>query len=298
MASTFLHLLLSITGAVGILLIAASFALPRSTYNRIQATGSGPRLAGALDPALISSLLIDLSRRIGTEGESLDERLRRAGWIYSSAEEFHTRRMLLSLTYLVLGVGVSALSASFLGSRMLPLAWAMLGTLAALYGFTLPDRVVNRAIQRRKDRLVREMGFGLERIALMLQSGADIAEALASARSLGLFGTACDKLAWGISMGRSINEVGEELRGELPRSPQFDEFLGMLAVSIHKGSPLVEAFQARAALARGKLKLDIIEAGQRAKIKVVLLTSMVILLASIIVTVLPTLLMLVEEGLF
>jgi Flp pilus assembly protein TadB len=295
--SSLFPVLLSVIGTLGVLLIAASLTLPKSAFKRIEQTGSGPRLAEWVDDIWVTSLLSDISRRISAEG-GLKDRLRRSGWIYASAEEFHSRRMLLTVTYLALGVGASVLSASFLGHRMPPSAWPIIGTLAGLYGFTLPNRILNRAIQRRKDRMVMEMGFGLERVALLLQSGADIAEALSSAGNLGLFGVACRRLASGISMGRSITEISEELREELPNSPQFDEFLGMLGVSIHKGAPLVDPFRARAASARGKLRLDIIEAGQRAKIKVVLLTSMVILLASIIVTVLPTLLLLMEEGMF
>lgn len=296
MTITLIPVFLAAIGTLGVIMIVGSLVLPRSTFNRIQRTPSGPRLAGRFDDTWISSLLVDLSRRINPEEGNLEQRLSRSGWLYQSAEEFHTRRMLLTLTYLTLGVGVSILLTPLLKPRLPSISWAMLGTLGTQYGFLLPNRALSRAIQRRNERLVKEMGFGLERIALLLQSGADIAEALQAAGNLGLFGSACRRLASGISTGRSVVELGEELQEEMPRSPQFDEFLGMLIVSIQKGSSLVEPFQARARAARQLLKLNIIEAGHKAKIKVALLTSMVILLASIIVTVLPTLLLLMEEG--
>jgi hypothetical protein len=47
---------------------------------------------------------------------------------------------------------------------------------------------------------------------------------------------------------------------------------------------------------RGRLRLAIVEEANRAKIKVTLLTSVVILLASLIVTIVPTLLLLTREG--
>lgn len=289
-------LLLSALAGFGFFMMAASFAMPRAPLLRIRGTESGPRLIGLAEGTILQTLLVDLSRKIRPEGEDLLDRLRRSGLIYASPAEFHTRRMILALVYmgaaLVIGIALQVL----FGLGMFPVGSAVLATLGAFYGFSLPDRIVDRTIKRRRERLLKEMGFGLDRIALFLRSGTDIADALAQTKHIGLFGEACGRIASSISMGRSILEATQEVRLDLPRTPQFDEFLGMVTVAIQKGQSLVEPFQMRAAAMRQRLKLEIIEEGNRARIKVILLTSVVILLASILVTILPTLILLTREG--
>lgn len=296
MMGTILPLLLAVLTSLGLFMIVTSFAVRPSAFMRIRATETGPRLVGMAEGTILHAMLMDISKRIKPEGEDLLNRLRRSGWIYKSLAEFYARRMYSAFLYVALAVGISFTLELLIGASMVPLGSAILGTLGAVYGFSMPDRLVNRAIQRRRYRLLKEMGFGLDRIALFLRSGADIADALAQTRDVGLFGEACGRLASSLSMGRSIMEATDEVRHDLPNTPQFDEFLGMVTVAIQKGQSLVEPFQLRASAMRQRLKLEIIEEGNRARIKVVLITSVVILLASIIVTILPTLILLTKEG--
>ena len=296
MMGTLLPLLLAALTSLGLFMIVTSFAVRRSAFMRIRATETGPRLVGMAEGTILHAMLMDISKRIKPEGEDLLVRLRRSGWIYRSLAEFYARRMYSALLYMALALGISFALELFVGASVVPLGSAILGTLGAVYGFSLPDRLVNRAIQRRRARLLKEMGFGLDRIALFLRSGADIADALGQTRDVGLFGEACGRLASSLSMGRPIMEATDEVRYDLPKTPQFDEFLGMVTVAIQKGQSLVEPFQLRAAARRQRLKLEIIEEGNRARIKVVLITSVVILLASILVTILPTLILLTQEG--
>lgn len=296
MNGNLIALLFSTLAGLGLFMATASFAVPPSALRRIRGTESGPRLAGPAEGAVLEALLADLSRRIRPEGADLPERLRRSGFVYASPAEFHTRRMALALLYAGGGLLIAMTLELLLGIRMMPVGAALAATFGAVHGFIIPDRRVNRAIARRRARLLKEMGFGLERIALFLRSGADIADALAQTKQLGLFGSACGRMAASLSMGRSIEEAAGEVRPDLPKTPEFEEFLGMLTVSIQKGQRLVEPFQARAAAMRRRLKLEIIEEGHRARIKVTLLTSVVILLASILVTILPTLMLLTREG--
>jgi len=291
-----LPLILAALTSLGLFMIVASFAVRPSAFMRIRTTESGPRLVGMAEGSILHAVLTDVSKKIKPEGEDLLNRLRRSGWIISSLPEFYARRMYAALLYMTIGVGTSFVLELVLSASMIPLGSALMGTLGAVYGFSLPNRVVNKAIQRRRDRLLKEMGFGLDRIALFLRSGADIADALAQSREVGLFGEACGRLAASISMGRSIQEAAQDVRCDLPKTPPFDEFLGMVTVAIQKGQSLVGPFQMRAAAMRERLKLEIIEEGNRAKIKVVLITSAVILLASILVTILPTLILLTQEG--
>ncbi|MDF1501121.1 MAG: hypothetical protein P1P76_11695 [Anaerolineales bacterium] len=85
-------------------------------------------------------------------------------------------------------------------------------------------------------------------------------------------------------------------RKDLPLIPEFDEILGVVTISNQEGQSPVGPFRSRAKPMRGRLRLVIVEEANRAKIKVTLLTSVVILLASLIVTIVPTLILLTREG--
>ncbi len=283
-------------GGLGLFLIVASLGVPRTALRRLQSTGAGPRLVGLAEGTILQAALTDASRRIRPEGGDLAERLQRSGWVYRSPAEYHARRMVLALAHMALGLGLSLALEALVAIRVAPLGPALLATAGAVHGFSTPDRALNRAIRRRRERLLREMGFGLDRISLFLQSGADIAEALAQTSEIGLFGQACGRLAASIGMGRSILEAIEAVSRDLPDTPQFDEFLQMVRISIQQGQSLVEPFKVRAAALRGALRLEIIREGNRARIKVVLITSLVVLSASLIVTIAPTLLLLAREG--
>jgi pilus assembly protein TadC len=289
-------LLLSAFAGLGIFLMFAAFALPRTALRRVRGTEAGPRVMGVAEAGVFQALITDLSRRLKPEGDDLLDLLRRSGWVYASLPELYARRMNAALLLMIIALAISVVLDFVLEVPVIPLGSAILTTLGAVYGFFLPDRTINAAIRKRRERLLKEMGFGLERIALFLASGADIADALAQTRYVGLFGEACGRLASSISMGRSILEATEEVRKDLPHTPEFDEFLGMVTISIQKGQSLVGPFRARAQAMRGRLRLAIVEEANRAKIKVTLLTSVVILLASLIVTIVPTLILLTREG--
>lgn len=85
-------------------------------------------------------------------------------------------------------------------------------------------------------------------------------------RYVGLFGQACGRLAASISMGRLITQAIEEVSRDVQDTPQFDEFLQKVRISIQKGQSLVEPFKIRAGAMRQRLRLTIIEEGDRARI--------------------------------
>ena len=148
-------------------MIVTSFAVRPSAFMRIRATETGPRLVGMAEGTILHAMLMDISKRIKPEGEDLLIRLHRSGWIYKSLAEFYARRMYSAFLYMALAVGISFTLELLIGASMVPLGSALLGTLGAVYGFSLPDRLVNRAIQRRRYRLLKEMGFGLDRIKIL-----------------------------------------------------------------------------------------------------------------------------------
>jgi hypothetical protein len=290
---------LALMTGIGIFLIFASFSVPLTAVTRrIMDESTGPRLGSMAEGNITRAVMVDLSRRIKPEGGDLEDRLRRSGWFYKSVAEFHARRIMASLIFGFLGIAFAiALMVAF-GIQVRVLFVAVAGTLFAVLGFFFPDRAVNGAIRRRREQLKREMGFGLEKISLFLQSGSDLLEALAQTAGLGMFGQACSVIAAQAGTGRPISQVNSMVREELPVTPEFDEFLQLVQMSIAKGQEIVEPFRQRAASMREMLRRAIIEEGQRASIRVTLITSLFVLAASMIVIFVPLMMILEQEGLF
>jgi Flp pilus assembly protein TadB len=287
-----------ITG-IGIFFIFASLSVPlTAATRRIMEESAGPRLGGMAEGNITRALMVDLSKRLKPEGGDLEDRLRRSGWFYKSVAEFHARRIMASLVFSFLGIVVAIAVMVALGIPVQVLFVAVAGTVFAVLGFFFPDRSLNGAIRKRREQLRREMGFGLEKISLFLQSGSDLLEALAQTSSLGMFGRACSVIAAQAGTGRPISEVNSMVREELPVTPEFDEFLQLVQTSIMKGQEIVEPFRQRAASMREMLRRAIIEEGHRASIRVTLITSLFVLAASMIVIFIPLIMILEQEGLF
>ncbi len=284
---------------IGIFLVFASLSVPlTAATRRIMDESAGPRLGGMAEGNITRALAVDLSRRIKPEGSDLEVRLRRSGWFYKSVAEFHARRILSSLVFGFLGMAIAIAAMVAFGIQVQVLFVAVTGTVFAMLGFFYPDRALDGSIRKRREQLKREMGFGLEKISLFLQSGSDLLEALAQTAGLGTFGQACGVIAAQAGTGRPISEVNSMVRDELPITPEFDEFLQLVQMSIAKGQEIVEPFRQRAASMREMLRRAIIEEGQRASIRVTLITSLFVLAASMIVIFVPLMMVLEQEGLF
>jgi hypothetical protein len=290
---------LALMTGIGVFLIFASISIPMTAVTkRILNESAGPRLGGMAEGNITRAVMVDVSRRIKPEGSDLEVRLRRSGWFYKSVAEFHARRILSSLVFAGLGIVLAVAVMVGFGIPVRVLFVAAAGTLFAVLGFLYPDRALNGSIRKRREQLKREMGFGLEKISLFLQSGSDLLEALAQTAGLGMFGQACSVIAAQAGTGRPISEVNSMVREELPVTPEFDEFLQLVQTSIAKGQEIIEPFRQRAASMREMLRRAIIEEGQRASIRVTLITSVFVLAASMIVIFVPLMMVLEQEGLF
>jgi Flp pilus assembly protein TadB len=290
---------LALMTGIGVFLIFASISIPMTAVTkRILNESAGPRLGGMAEGNITRAVMVDVSRRIKPEGSDLEVRLRRSGWFYKSVAEFHARRILSSLVFGGLGIVLAVAVMVGVGIPVRVLFVAAAGTLFAVLGFFYPDRALNGSIRKRREQLKREMGFALEKISLFLQSGSDLLEALAQTAGLGMFGQACSVIAAQAGTGRPISEVNSMVREELPVTPEFDEFLQLVQTSIAKGQEIIEPFRQRAASMREMLRRAIIEEGQRASIRVTLITSVFVLAASMIVIFVPLMMVLEQEGLF
>ena len=241
------------------------------------------------ESTVFTSMLADLSNKIRPVDGNLETRLRKSGWIYQGAMEYHAKRMTLAILFFIVPVAAGLiLKGSFL-------TVALLATGAAVLGFVTPDRKIANATNARRKTIQREMGFGLEQISLMLTSGEQLEKALSSAKKTGEFGQICEHIAVGKATNRTIGDIIAEIKEELPEISVMNEFLELVRME-SKGQNLVEPFRVMAMLQRDRLENEIIEAGGKAKVTVTMLTSAFVMMASLFVLIGPIFIIMQNTG--
>jgi hypothetical protein len=236
---------------------------------------------------LFGQPLADLSWLLfrGQDQASVEDRLRRSGWRYRSVGDYYGSKVASAIVYCVLG----ALACAALGlpALVIVLAAAGLGVL----GLYRPDEKINAALNERRDALFREMAWTLDRLALTLRTGAALQPTLAALTAQerlawigkgggGLFIAIIRDLSGGLVAGQTeIGALIAEVRARLPDGlPELDEFLEIVRASQEQKSlgSAGEQLQTLARSMRDRLNQRIEELAQRSELKVVLLTSGVI----------------------
>ena len=241
------------------------------------------------ESTVFTSMLADLSNKIRPVDGNLETRLRKSGWIYQGAMEYHAKRMTLAILFFIVPVAAGLiLKGGFL-------TVALLATGAAVLGFVTPDRKIASATNARRKTIQREMGFGLEQISLMLTSGEQLEKALSSAKKTGEFGQICEHIAVGKATNRTIGDIIAEIKEELPEISVMNEFLELVRME-SKGQNLVEPFRVMAMLQRDRLENEIIEAGGKAKVTVTMLTSAFVMMSSLFVLIGPIFIIMQNTG--
>jgi len=218
------------------------------------------------------ALLADISKRIRPEKGNLQELLVRSGYAFKTVPEYHYKRIYFSL----LGAFVFIMLAN---SFQFPSSiYPFVGIVGAVFGFFRPDNIINNKIKSRSKQMQREMGFALDKITLILQAGGTVPEALASVSNMGVFGCASGQIASAISMQLPVEQSIENVKSQLPRVEQFDEFCVLVMESIKRGDSLKKPFEDMGKQMRSNLNNELLAEGGRAKVKIVLLTSSLMIL--------------------
>jgi len=239
--------------------------LPRFAQRRLARPFSqlGQRLLGQRDAA------------------QLEDRLRRSGWRYGSLGDYYGSKIATAVTFFV-GGAVSGLVLGF-SAPVLTLIAAGLGA----WGLFLPDLELRKTIRERRDALYREMAWTLDRLALVMGTGEALEPALQRVASGGggLFTALLRDIGSGMDMGRTdVPTLLSELRACLPQDmPELDEFLQVVQLNKGKRQPIVDQLRALARTMRDRLNNRIDETAQKAELKVVALTSAVIVPALLVV---------------
>jgi hypothetical protein len=214
--------------------------------------------------------------------ESIEDRLRRSGWRYSSVGDYYGSKIADAVLFFVIG----AICGAIIG---LPI-WLLVALAAGLgaMGLYRPDEKVNATLEERRENLFREMAWTLDRVAMVMRTGEALEPTLnrltdenygwVGGGSGGLFIALLRDIAAGLSSHRhDVEEMLNDLRARLPdHMPELDEFLLAVQANLEKRQPIVEQLRALGLNMRDKLNHRIDEIAQKAELKVVLLTSGVI----------------------
>ncbi|MCC7362694.1 MAG: type II secretion system F family protein [Anaerolineales bacterium] len=248
-------------------------ALPRFAQRRWSQPVSalGQRLLGQRDAA------------------QLEDRLRRSGWRYGSVGDYYGSKIATAVTFFVAGA-MCGLLLGLSASVITVIAGAV-----GLWGLFLPDLELRATVRERREALYREMAWTLDRVALVMRTGEALEPALQrvagesfawlSGGSGGLFTALLRDIAAGLATQRhDVAELLSELRRTLPEDmPELDEFLQAVQINLEKRQPIVDQLRALARTMRDRLNNRIEETTQKAELKVVALTSGVIVPALLVV---------------
>jgi len=284
--------ILSALFGLGIFLIFAAFAVPSVMGNRVIEEDGGIRIGNIAEAQVLSAMAADMGRAIQREKGDLHGLLRKSGFLYETPEEYYARRIYSSVLYAILaGVGGYFLDLGYLVT-------AGLVTGGLLYGFALPARSIQKAIMRRRERIQDEMGFGLEQLVNLLNTGTSLSDALSQMRDFGLFGKICDTVSSGLQTSKPIDKIIDDVLDSVPAPGQLKEFLGLIKQSQVGGEVQVNAMKTMARMLRQRLSNRIMEIGGQAKVKAVLVNTLIIVLASLIIVGVPGLALFMSIGFF
>ena len=219
----------------------------------------------------------------------LENRLRRSGWRYSSVGDYYGSKIATAVTFFVSGA---------FGALLLGLSAPVLIVIAAglgAWGLFLPDLELRNTIRDRRDALYREMAWTLDRVALVMKTGKAFEPALqrVSGEEVawlaggggGLFMALLRDISMNLASRRTdVPALLSELRQSLPEDiPELDEFLQAVQLNIEKRQPIVDQMRALSRTMRDRLNNRLDDVAQKAELKVVALTSGVIVPALLVV---------------
>lgn len=278
--------------ALGIFLGIASFGVPTVMGRRVIEEDGRQRIGSIAEAQVLSAMASDMGRMFDREKGDIDKLIVKSGYVYQTSEEYYARRILGAIGYTGFG---------FVAGYFLVLGFiitAILMTVGLLYGFTAPARKLQRAIRNRRERIQDEMGFGLEQVVNLLNTGTSLSDALAQMKDFGLFGKICDTVSTGLQTSKPIDNIVNDVLNSVPAPGQLKEFLALVKQSQVGGQVQTSAMRTMARMLRQRLANRIMEKGGQAKVKATLVNTMVIVMASLIIVGVPGLVLFMSIGFF
>ena len=278
--------------ALGIFMAFAAFAIPSVMGKRVIDDDGRRRIGSIAEAQVLSAMAADMGRMLDREKGDIDKLIVKSGYIFETPEEYYSRRI---------GTAFIVTAGAFVMGVVLDLGFiitAILMTVGVFYGFTTPARKVQRAIRNRRERIQDEMGFGLEQLVNLLNTGTSLSDALAQMKDFGLFGKICDTVSSGLQTSKPIDNIVADVLNSVPAPGQLEEFLALVKQSQVGGQVQTKAMRTMARMLRQRLANRIMEVGGRAKVKATLVNTLVIVMASLIIVGVPGLVLFMSIGFF
>ncbi len=222
-----------------------------------------PTLERILRPYLTSGA--DLLERVVGGGASVRRRLDQSGSTMS-VHEFRVDQLVWGAAGFGSGV-VLGLLLQASGRARSPLLLLVLCVLAAAAGVMSRDRQLTRAVRSREQRMLAEFPTVADLLALAVAAGEGPVGALervarvSSGELARELGRALADARAGASLVQALDRVGE--RTSLPTRARFADGI---AVAVERGTPLADVLRAQAADVRDARKRQLMEAGGRKEI--------------------------------
>jgi tight adherence protein C len=166
-------------------------------------------------------------------------------------------------------------------------AWLWLA--AGVAGFLAPDLVLAQKVSRRRRELLAGLGAATEFLVLAVSAGCGLEQALAEAATAGS-GPFFTELAHRLALARLHGEQGTDAIGQLAEEldlPELAALAGALQAGAYQGTPVLQTLRAQAHAARERRRLDLLEAGERAQVTMIIPVAGLILPAFFLVILWP-----------
>lgn len=260
---------------------------PTATSEASRPVAGGP-LATAerlLGPVLADA--VRLFERLGTPTAELERRLVRAG-SRRTVDEARAEQVISGVVGAAVGLVLALLAVSARGAS--PVLGAALVAVTGLTGVVLHDLALSRAVRRREELLLAELPTIAELLALSVAAGEGATGALERvARTCrGELAAELSRTVADARAGTPLVDALEQLsdRTGLPALTRFAE---ALAVAIERGTPLADVLRAQAADVREAARRELMEAGGRKEVAMMVPVVFLLLPVTVVFAVFPSL---------
>jgi len=211
----------------------------------------------------------------------VDRRLREAGR-EGTITRFRAEQVTWGLAGFALGVVVALVLPGLAGARASALALAGSSALGVSGGVLARDWQLTREVERRQARMLSELPTLADLICLAVTAGEGPRAALERAvgRSRGEMSRELAVVLADLRDGTPFTRAMERLARRVP-IPQVVRFVDGLVVAVERGTPLADVLRAQASDVREQRKRELIEAGGRKE--VLMLIPVVFLLLPVVV---------------
>lgn len=238
------------------------------------------RPVGCRRPALVAAL-----DRLAGGGDAVQRRLRQAGSA-RTAEQFRAEQVVCGVLGLMAGLVLAAVLALTRGAPPVPLAGLVV--LAGLTGVLGRDWALGRAVARRDEAIVAEFPTIAELLALSVAAGEGAVGALDRVAATSS-GELAGELRATLDDARAGAPLVTALEGLAARTsvPALGRFVDGLAVALERGTPLAEVLRAQAQDVRELSRRQLMEAGGRKEVQMMLPVVFMVLPVTVLFAVFP-----------